>query len=232
MNTNGTRARVLRILRDRYFPGHEPPQRLPRSRRAITPPILLPDSSDRGVGRASDESGIHNRDPHLGRHRISRICPFQCCRPECLPLGSTSEDGYGIDLRGNRDSTDTNDISGFHLFFHRKWWRSKLLARRDSDSRSPSTRHQPQHIRVLTRIVRAHRQSARCTNVITNRRGVYFSKDLRNRIGIAALLAREGVGGISEEKREPGIEDEKPKRHPGSQAQKICQAGAPTTLNA
>ncbi len=121
-------------------------------------------------------------------------------------MGTTSEDGYGIDFLGNGDGTDPYDISSFHLFVHRKWRRSKLLARRISYPSCPSTRDQPQHIRVLARIVRAHHLT-RCTILIANRRSAYFSRDLRNGIGIAALLAREGVGGISEEKRELGEEN-------------------------
>src|SRR5207247_10711347 len=75
-NTNGTGARVLRIPRDRYFPCHEPPQCLTRSRLAITPSVLLPDRRDCGAWRASDESGICQLDTVLGRRRLSRICPF------------------------------------------------------------------------------------------------------------------------------------------------------------
>src|SRR2546425_1886522 len=146
-------------------------------------------------------------------------------------MGTASEDGYGIDFLGNRDGTDPYDISSFHLFVHRKRRRSKLLARRISYPSCPRTSDQPQHIRVLTRIVRAHHQSTRCTILIANRRSAYFSRDLRNGIGIAALIAREGVGGISEEKRELGEENGKYERHSRSQAQEDSQAGAPITLN-
>src|SRR6266550_3292448 len=116
-------------------------------------------------------------------------------------MGTASEDGYGIDLLGNGDGTDPDDISSFHLFVPRKSRRSKLLARGISYPSCPSTSDQPQHIRVLARIVGAHHQSTRCTILIANRRSAYFSRDLRNGIGIAALLAREGGGGISEDKK-------------------------------
>src|SRR6266699_864057 len=81
---------------------------------------------------------------------MSLLSPFLRCRPERLPMDITSEDGYGVDPLGNGDSTDPDDISGFHLFLPRKWRGSKLVAHRDSDSRSPSASHKPQHIRVLT----------------------------------------------------------------------------------
>src|SRR5207247_7135628 len=80
-------------------------------------------------------------------------------------------------------------------------------------------------------IVRAHQQSTRCTIHIANRRSVYFSREFRNRIGITALLAREGVGRISEEKRELEEENGKDERHSRSQAQEDSKDGTLTTLN-
>src|SRR6266705_2322014 len=116
MSTNGIGAGVLRLVGDRYFPMHEPPERLPRRRLAITPPVLVPDSSDSGARRASDKSGIRRPDSFLGKLRLPRVCPFQRSRPERVPCGSASANGHGIDFLGNDNSTDAYDLSGLRLF--------------------------------------------------------------------------------------------------------------------
>src|SRR5438093_4730446 len=99
MNTNGIGAGVLRLVGDRYFHFHEPPECLPRRRFAITLPVLAPDSSDCGAWRASDKSGIRRHDAFLGKLRLSRISPFPRSRPERVPCVSTSENGHAIDFR-------------------------------------------------------------------------------------------------------------------------------------
>src|SRR2546426_7072426 len=148
MSTDGIGAGVLRLVGDRYFHFHEPPERLPRRRLAIAPPVLVPDRSDGGAWRASDKSGIRRPDAFLVKLSLSRICPLQRSRPERVPWGSASENGHGIDFLGNDNSTDCYDLSGLRLFLPGKRGRSKSLSRCDIDSVSLGLRYQPQHIRV------------------------------------------------------------------------------------
>src|SRR5437773_10828099 len=143
MSTDGIGAGVLRLVGDRYFHFHEPPERLPRRRFAITLPVLVPDSSDCGAWRASDRSGIRRADALLAKLRVSRVSAFQRSRPERVPCGSAAENRHGIDFLGNDNSTDAYDLSGLHLLLSGRRGRIKSLSSSDIDSVSFGFRRQP-----------------------------------------------------------------------------------------